>query len=220
MADVDVDTRLQLVRETMADQAQRARTWNWTWGATGLAISASSFTIAALRDTPDDRVDPITAGVASLVIPATILLRPFAVIRNQAALDSLVARGDPDRCVTLARAEELFAESAEDEAFRSGVIPHALVIGANTGLALFLGLGFGHWRGALLAGGGGLLLGEIRILTQPTGAVGALKRYRDGEIAPTPRARDITLRVAPMVEPGNAALGVPGVRGVALGGTF
>jgi hypothetical protein len=45
-----------------------------------------------------------------------------------------------------------------------------------------LGFGLGHWRGAALQAGGGIVITELQIFTQPTGAVDALARYRRGHI--------------------------------------
>ncbi len=225
LAAIDAPSRLGFVRDVMADQARRARTWSWGWALGGLGLSAGNFGLAALGKTPDDRVDSLVGGVTSLFIPAAIVVKPLAVMAADAALEDYVARvsstrGEADACVTLARAEELFVASADDEELGVGVLAQAIAIGGNAAIALFLGLGYQHWGGALLNGGGGLVITEIQIFTQPTGAARALARYRHGDIARDGSPAHITWRIAPLVDAASGPTGAPAIRGVAIGATF
>jgi hypothetical protein len=120
--------------------------------------------------------------------------------------------GAPAICAALARAELLFAASAANEAFKAGIATQLFVIGGNGAIALFLGLGFEHWKGALLNGGGGLLISEFQIFTQPTGAVTELGRYRRGEVQTTAVAQRPSVNIVPWIAQGGA--------GVAALGTF
>jgi hypothetical protein len=234
LAAVSAAARLGFVRDVMRDQAGRARTWTWVWGIGGLALAAGNFGLAALADTPDHRVDPLVGGVTSLFIPAALLVKPVAVIANHAALEDYLAltastSGEGDACATLARAEELLVASAEDEALGVGVLAQAIAILGNGAIALFLGLGYGHWAGALLNGGGGLVITEVQIFTQPTGAVRALESYRRGavQVAPQPpRVAWSVMPLVPIVAPRVAAseatgsTSLPQARGLALGASF
>ena len=215
LADVDARRRLAFVREVMLDQGNRARTWSWAWAVTGLALAAGNFTQAALVDTRDERIDPVVGGAASLFIPALILVEPLEVMAHQRTLEADLAKLSPSEgasgvCAALARAERLLAESAADEAFKSGIAAHLFVIGGNGAIALFLGLGFDHWKGALINGGGGLLISEFQIYTQPTGAVTELARYRRGDVTPDSAVQPPSVRLAPWIAPGGAGLAAAG----------
>ncbi|MET0592130.1 MAG: hypothetical protein ABW133_05485 [Polyangiaceae bacterium] len=215
LSEIDARTRLAYVRTVMDDQAARARRWSVAWTITGLGLAAGNFTQAALADTADDRVDPLVGGAASLFIPAALLVKPLEVKAAQRTLEADVAKLDPaakpeDLCATLGRAETLFVESAADEAFSAGIFTHLFVIAGNGAIALFLGLGYDHWKGALINGGGGLLISEFQIFTQPTGAVDGLARYRHANLnASSPAA---TVRMLPWLSQGAI--------GVAAAGTF
>lgn len=45
---------------------------------------------------------------------------------------------------------------------------------------LVLGIGYGHWAGGALNAGIGIVVVELKMLTQPTGSVRALERCRTG----------------------------------------
>ena len=211
LAEVDARRRLAFVREVMDDQARRARTWTTAWMIAGLGLVAGNYTRAALTDDPYERVVPIVGGTTAIFIPAALLLRPLQVMTHQRTLEAgLAARPPAERanglCAALAGAELLLAQSAEDEAFQAGIVSHLLAIGGNAAVALFLGLGYDHWRGALLNGGGGLLIREFQIYTQPTGAVTELARYRRGELAPRSTSSAFPVRVVPWIAHGTAGL--------------
>jgi hypothetical protein len=203
LAEIDAQKRLAFVTAVMDDQARRARTWSWAWSITGLGLAAEGFTHAALVDTADERLDPLVGAITALVIPAAIVVQPLEVMEHGRTLENDVATLSPAEgltgiCATLARSERLLALSAEDEAFKAGIFTHLFVIVGNGAVALFLGLGFDHWRGALINGGGGLLISEFQIFTQPTGAVTELARYRRADLGSAPgTASAFTIRFAP-----------------------
>jgi len=182
---------------------------------TGLALSAGNYTRAALAETRDDRIDPFVGGTTALFIPAGILVLPLEVMSDQRTLEADLAslsptEGATNLCAALARAERLLAHSAANEAFKAGIATHVFVIAGNSAIALFLGLGFDHWRGALLNGGGGLLISETQIWTQPTGAVTELARYRRGDVEATPVPPVSQVRVVPWLAHGGAGLAAIG----------
>jgi hypothetical protein len=217
LADVDARRRLAFVRDVMDDQARRARRWHLAWIVAGLGLSAGNYTRAALADTRDERIDPLVGGTTALFIPASTLALPLAVVRHQRTVEEDAgtlspAEGARGVCAVLARAERLFAMSAADEAFKAGIAAHLFVIGGNGAIALFLGLGFDHWQGALVNGGGGLLISELRIFTQPTGAITELARYRRGDLHAVASPSSSPIQIAPWIAQGGA--------GIAAFGTF
>ena len=215
LADIDARRRLAFVREVMDDQARRARTWTTAWMVAGLGLVAGNYTRAALTDDRDERIVPIVGGTTAIFIPAALLLRPLQVMTHQRTLEANLVPLSPTEgasglCAALAGAELLLAESAEDEARQAGIVAHILAIGGNGAVALFLGLGYDHWRGALLNGGGGLLIREFQIYTQPTGAVTELARYRRGELAPRSASSHFPVRIVPWIAHGSAGLAALG----------
>jgi hypothetical protein len=77
LAEIDARQRLAFVRQVMDDQARRARTWSLAWAVTGLGLAAGNYTLAALADTRDARIEGIVGGTASLFIPGGILVQPL-----------------------------------------------------------------------------------------------------------------------------------------------
>ena len=101
--------------------------------------------------------------------------------------------------------EEIFVRDAANEAAGAGWRAHGLALGFNVARSLVLGLALNHWRGALFSGVGGIAVSETQILTQPTGAVTALRRYREGALG----AREETSAswfVVPTLAPGHAGI--------------
>ncbi|MDB4996360.1 MAG: hypothetical protein JWM74_3792, partial [Myxococcaceae bacterium] len=193
---ISAERRLAFVVATVRDQARRARTWSLAWTLTGLGLSAANFTLAGLTDDRADRVDRIIAGSSSLTLPAAMLIDPLRVVSDQPKLEVLLDAVDWRRggmeCLVLGRAEDFLVRDADDEHRHARFSSHLLGIGYNIGVALVLGLGLGHWRAAILNGVGGILISEARLLTQPTGAVSALERYRAGDLG------DSTLTARPV----------------------
>jgi len=79
--------------------------------------------------------------------------------------------------VLLADAERKLAADAADERWQQGWWTHAGNIAFNTGVLLFLGLGYHHWTSGLINGLSGAAVGETIILTQPTGAIDDASAY-------------------------------------------
>lgn len=208
LSKIDAATRLAFVRGVMADQAKRGRLWMTGWVVGGFALSAGNFVVAGLQS-KEDRVDSITGGVTSLFIPAAIFVKPLRVTSANDELEAYIAEttttiGPIGPCQQLAVAENLLAESADDEALGAGVLTHGVAIVGNAAIFLFLGIGFKHWGGGLLNGLGGLAISEAEIFMQPTGAVRALEHYNLGDVqAP---ASKVTWRLVPKLEMSGAGV--------------
>jgi hypothetical protein len=157
--------------------ARRTRVWYWAWMAAGTALLAGQATLAPLVQ-GDQRVEFVAGAATSVFIPAFLLLHPPSVLGDALVLDARMQAttvdgrfGDP--CIARERARELLARDASDEAFATGPIAHAFVIGGNVAVGLFLGLAFHDWWGAAKQALGGSAVGELQILTLPAGAVKA-----------------------------------------------
>jgi len=182
LGDIDAAHRLAFIRGTLDDQARRSQTWKWAWIVAGSSLVAGNFETAARTSSHTDRADGIVGGTGSLLIPLSILIRPPVVLADRTEVERRVAEST-DACAALAGAEELFARDAYSQAKATGVVAHATSIGSNVGVGLLMGFGFEHWKGAAWAGVGGTLISEAFIFTRPKGMIGALERYRKGELS-------------------------------------
>lgn len=180
---LDANTRAKFVRKSLDDDAESARLWYWGWSGVGVASAWVNGIWAASSDY-DGRVDRIGAASGGVMLAVTTLISPMSVTSDASsvatAVDESAARPGSDPCAVVAYAEKYLARSAEDETRRKGFVGHALPIGGALAGGLVLGLGYGHWTGGALNAGIGIVITELKILTQPTGSVKALDRYRSG----------------------------------------
>ena len=171
------EANVHAIQLTLDADARHTRTWYWAWMTTGLALLGGQAAIAAVT-TGDVQKEMVAGAATSVFIPAVLLLHPPLVLSDAARLDARIAQttvdgrlGDP--CVVQPRARELMLLDAHDQAFSTGWFAHAFVIGGNIAVGLLLGLGFNDWAGAAKQAVGGSLVGEIQILTLPTGSLRA-----------------------------------------------
>jgi len=171
------ETRTQAIAAAMDVDARRTRVWYWAWMAAGTALLAGQATLAALVR-GNDRVELAAGAATSVFIPGFLLLHPPSVLGDSVALDDRIDTTTVggvlgDACIALERARELLARDAADEAFATGFVAHAFVVGGNIAVGLFLGLAFHDWWGAAKQAVGGSAVGELQILTLPAGALRA-----------------------------------------------
>ena len=214
LSDADADARLTFVRETMRAQASYAKTWTWAWSAIGFGLAAGQYGLMAIVPA-HERFEQAFEGTAALYIPAAIALQPLRVRGDDERLEEFLTETEVEgpggshggaTCLRLARAEELLASSAADEALHTNWFQHTLTIVLSGAYAAVLGVAFKNVANVIVNGGGAVILGEAQLLTTPTGAVSALERYQKGDltmVAPTPPRVSWTL--APLgVGPGLA----------------
>jgi hypothetical protein len=214
LADADAEARLAFVRATMRDQASRAKTWTWTWSGIGFGLAAGQYSLMAIVPA-NKRFQQAFEGTAALYLPASLAVMPLRVRADDETLERFLADTEvtgPDGqthgmapCVRLARAEELLVSSAEDESLHTNWFQHTLTIVLSGAYAAVLGVAFKNVADVIVNGGGALVLGELQLLTSPTGAASALERYRRGDIGAAPAA---PARVSWALAPLGAAPGV------------
>jgi len=214
LAAIDVRERIEFLRHSADDQARYASTWKWAWVGVGGATFAASAALTlgwvagndpVVRDA--NIIDNAVVTSFSILTPTVALL--FAPrIRARAMGDLLRQTGDgaAGSCLVLARMEELFMNDAAEEAFTASWLSQVaglLVLGGlfsimatEAATASNTQIRDAHWRNAILDTSGGLVLAELQIFTQPSGAVGAYKRYLKGELARKTRA---TFTVVPTI---------------------
>ncbi|CAN5361722.1 hypothetical protein BH09MYX1_BH09MYX1_22360 [soil metagenome] len=185
LAAVDPKARVHFLQAELGAQARYADLWQTTWFVARSAILVGEVGLALITTDPGDRTDAIVTSIFAVVPPIGTLLFGLRVSHDGPRflrLDHLDT--DASRCAYIARGEQFLARDAANEDENRNWVQHALQIAGSTALFLVLGLGYDHFRNAILNGAGGIALGELQILSQPTGLVSAWKRYRAADIDP------------------------------------
>ena len=180
LGSVDGELRLGWIRQRLDHTAHHARIWAWGWGGFIITSGVGSLAVAPFV-APEHRVDWYTSAVSSAIGIMPFAIAPPAVIRDARELG---AQGS-DVCVTLAGAELRLVHSADDQQQRLVWWYHVGNLAFNTGVTLFLGLGYGHWTAGLINGISGLAIGEAIYFTQPTATIEDLRTYRTGALTLT-----------------------------------
>jgi hypothetical protein len=179
---LDPELRLRWIDAELARSARHARQWTWTWG---LLLGAG--TIANLAPLPfvakDERIDWYTGAATTAIGIVPLLIAPLDVIADSRDLRArLAVPGAADTCTRLADAEALLVRDAQNQADGRRWWLHVGNVVLNAGVGLFLIVGFHHWGAGIWNAASGAVIGELIILTQPTGAIDSLRRYRDGAL--------------------------------------
>ena len=187
---VDAAMRMDFLRKTLADEARRARLWNWTWR--GVFAAATAYNVAISQTSNDGSTTRAAYEGAAKSAIGTIskFVDPLRIEQ--------VASGAQDGCGSLAEAEAALIQSAQNQKRGKGLLTHAGVIGLNLVGSLVLAFGYGDSREALISGAVGVLSGEVMIYTQPNGAMRALQQYKAGNV-PRPRSARLSVGILPMV---------------------
>jgi hypothetical protein len=160
--------------------SRHSRVWYWSWMGAGAALIAGQATLATLVE-GDQRTEFVAGAATSVLIPVVLIVHPPLVLADapvlEARLQATTVDGSlGDACIAVARARELLDRDARDQAFTTGWLAHVFAIGVNVGVGLLLGLGFHDWWGAARQAVGGSAVGELQILTMPTGAIAAQRQ--------------------------------------------
>ncbi len=185
LAGLDAGLRRGFIERTITSEADSAGTWLIGWAIGHGALVAGSLALIPLDDRsarPDHIVGASAAGVGLL----TTQLGRHGALRARREL------AEPPRatpCAELARVEETFLGLAEGDRMRTAWYMHAVNVTFNVGMGLILGLGYDRWGPAAVQMAAGSAVGEALILTRPTSSIGALERYRAGELAAREESR-------------------------------
>jgi hypothetical protein len=183
LGDVDGETRLRWIDGHLTLRARHAVTWKWAvvggLGAATVLNVAPIFIVA-----PANRIDWYTGAVTTVIGVVPVLVAPLKVIEDAHELSAAIAAAPPgaDVCPLLADAEVRLARDAQNQADGQRWWLHVGNAALNIGVGLFLGFGFHHWLAGAFNTISGAALGEVILLTQPTGSIDDLQRYRSADL--------------------------------------
>ncbi|QRK06676.1 hypothetical protein JQX13_42465 [Archangium violaceum] len=181
VGELEPSRRLAFIQSHLHEDARRARIWTGAWGASYSVLTLGQLTLAPLF-APAEQPDFYVGAISSVGGVAALLAVPLAVMEDSPTLDALAARQQgPVDCEVLAEAERLLVRSARSEEEGRSWVMHGANVLYNVLTGLVLGLFFDRWPSAAITAATGWLLGEVMILTQPTGAQDALRAYREGK---------------------------------------
>jgi hypothetical protein len=198
--------RVAFLTQHLRSETQRAQRWTlgWTVGFSALAVGQLALVPVARSNrieafNRDRQPDLLIGAAASTVGLVTLLASRLTILRDGPAYLSLSCPTESEGLAALKR-------SAESEALGTGPLMHVANAAFNVGVGLVLGIVFKRWQTALINTLVGTTIGELKILTQPTGSIDALRRFEAGGIE----------------EKGSAVTWelLPGPTGVAIAGTF
>jgi hypothetical protein len=208
----DARARIDFLHHAVAEQARYAQRWKWGWVAVGLGTVAYSVaqvvgwsaSSSHLRD--PNITDNAIIAVFAVATPISAFVATPRAAWDGPALYHLfrdTAEGTAGTCEVLARAEEILAKEAAEEARNAGWVTQLtglLGVGALFGIlaveaetASAPDVQRAHWQNAILTAIGGLVLIEAQIVSQPTSAEGDYRRYLNGDLRPKTMGVSVTL---------------------------
>ena len=144
------------------DEAHRARVWRYTWSGVNAGLMVGSFVAVPLVER-ESRPDWIVSGVGSGI---TVLATWLWPLRVEGAAEELDALPPSEQVRAFPR---LRRESAEDEHDRVTWPWHLANFGLSAAGGAVIAFGFKHYVSGAITAAAGTALGEVQILTQPTG---------------------------------------------------
>jgi len=187
LAGLDGELRLRWIDARLTTTAEHARLWTWGWG-----IGIVGGTLANLAPLPfvakQDRIDWYVGAGTTIVGIVPLIIAPLDVVEDARELHARVAGGagrassPPALCALLADAETRLVRDAQNQADGQRWWLHAGNVLLNSGVGLFLALGYRHYVAGVFNAVFGSAIGEAIILTQPTGSIDDLAAYRRGAI--------------------------------------
>jgi len=187
LAAVDARQRLAWIDAHLSTAAHRARLWTWSWSA-GLVVATTANLVPLAFVSTDQRIDWYVGAGTTVIGIVPLLIAPLDVVADARQLRASIAQqpAQEARCGLLADAEQRLDRDAANQTDGRRWWLHVSNVLLNTGVGMFLGIGFHHWGAGALNAVSGSLIGEAIILTQPTGSIDDLATYRAGNISSSP----------------------------------
>jgi hypothetical protein len=210
LAAIDAEARLHWLDRRMAIDARNERIWSGVWGGLYGGVIIVQSALAATEEDTGQRAENIVGAAASAIGAGAILILPPSLERDQSWWVKHEARApEADICARLALAEHLMIKGAASEEFGIGPLTHIGNFVINIAGGLVLGLGFNRWGAFGYVSLVGIAVGEVQVITQPTGAIQDLRRYKDGDLGDGKQAARLNWAVRPWAgrDGGGASVG-------------
>jgi hypothetical protein len=181
LASIDPELRLRFIDERLARTAHHAQVWTWGWGI-GIGASTVANLIPLAFVAPEDRIDWYVGAATTVIGIVPLIIAPLDVVEDSRALRGRLATrsATDDVCALLADAEKKLVRDAQNQADGQRWWLHVGNVALNTGVGLFLALGYHHWGAGAYNAILGTAIGEAIILTQPTSSIADLRTYQSG----------------------------------------
>ena len=143
---INPELRLRFIDEHLARTAHRAQVWTWGWGI-GIGVATVANVVPLLFVAPEDRIDWYVGAGTTIVGVVPLLIAPLDVVGDARELRArLAARtATDDVCALLADAEAKLVRDAQNQSDGQRWWLHVGNVVLNTGVGLFLGIGYHHW---------------------------------------------------------------------------
>lgn len=193
--------RLEFLSKLLLEESARAHNWVLAWGGIYAGLGMAQLALMPLfpaEEQPDWYWGAASTGVG---LAFTLLGRPEVLEAGPLYGQRVSAATPENTCALIAEGERLLQTGAETEEASFKWYLHAGNVLFNIGMALVLGLGYGHWRGGLINLGVGIVMGGANILSGPAHLISGWKHYAKGQ---SPQA--VTFHVVPTAGPGLGVL--------------
>lgn len=157
-----------------------AQLWSASWAVGYLGLTAAQLGVLTATQDPGTRADMAVGALSAMIGVASIFLLPIRVIGDRARLEELAPRAMEGDCDALAEMERIFERDAAGEDFGSSWLMHVGSMLFNIGIGVVQGLAFGRWQSGMISAAIGIAVGEVQILTKPSGLIDARARYQVG----------------------------------------
>ncbi len=212
LANIDALERLAFIRRRIDHAAYRSRVWAATWGSAYATVATVQVVRIPLTEDPTTQIEAALAAGSASLGALFVAIVPPAVLWDTRTIRQRIARHrqSDDICAFVADAETILEHSASNQAFGVGPVMQSVTLGYNIGLGLLIGFWLHDWTTAAITMATGTAISEVMLLTKPTDAIDAWRRYRIGDLRSTIRPSTSYWIVAPDISPERVGLSVRG----------
>ncbi len=184
LAAIDAEIRIRYLDGRLNREAKYARIYSGVWGGIYGALTIGQLSLYPGANSNSERAMYVAGSAASFIGLLGIAALPLSVEFDQIKWRKELQRGAPggNQCALLADAERFLLRGAESEEFGTGPLVHVANFVVNIAAGLVVGLKYDGWSEAAALIFPGIAIGEVQIITQPTGMIEDLRRYRAGDL--------------------------------------
>ncbi len=204
------EQRLAFLSAVARREASHIGLWKLLSGATFALLSIGQLVLAPVVAEAEKTDYYWGAGYSALGLTSTLLPAPAVYERGAAFADEAARATDENRCQLIAEGERLLSQGADGETLQTKWYTHAINVAVNVSLGAILGLGYQHWRNAIINTLAGIAISETILFTKPHGLISAWRTYTQGE-RPVTMLETLQFRISPSLDGrGGLTLGFGG----------